>query len=41
MEGKNKFGKTNLFVTSLCWGCAPLGNMAKEFGYGVSEEQAF
>lgn len=37
---KRKLGKTDLFVTPLCWGCAPLGNMPKEFGYEVSEMQA-
>ena len=37
---KNKLGKTDLLVTPLCWGCAPLGNMPEDFGYGVPEEQA-
>ncbi|MEK9134950.1 MAG: aldo/keto reductase [Patescibacteria group bacterium] len=37
---RGKLGKTNLFVTPLCWGCAPLGNMPKEFGYEVPEKQA-
>lgn len=33
-------GSTGLEVTSLCIGCAPLGNMPETFGYGVAEEQA-
>lgn len=33
-------GTTGLQVTSLCIGCAPLGNMPDTFGYGVGEEQA-
>src|SRR3989344_1197623 len=37
---KHKLGKTNLMVTPLCWGCAPLGNMPDTFGYEVSTEQA-
>ena len=33
-------GPTGLFVTPLCVGCAPLGDMPETFAYGVSEEQA-
>ncbi len=37
---KNKLGTTNLMVTPICVGGAPFGNLPKEFGYEVSEEQA-
>jgi D-threo-aldose 1-dehydrogenase len=37
---RRPLGKTGLGVTSLCIGCAPLGNMAETFGYTVNEEQA-
>ena len=33
-------GKSGLEVSSLCIGCAPLGNMPETFGYLVNEEQA-
>ncbi|MBC8077847.1 MAG: aldo/keto reductase, partial [Chloroflexales bacterium] len=33
-------GSTGLQVTSLCVGCAPLGDMPDTFAYSVSEEQA-
>jgi D-threo-aldose 1-dehydrogenase len=33
-------GKTALRVTSLCVGCAELGNMPETFAYSVAEEQA-
>ena len=33
-------GTTGLQVTSLCVGCAPLGNMPETFAYEVAEEQA-
>jgi D-threo-aldose 1-dehydrogenase len=33
-------GATGLQVTTLCVGCAPLGNMPETFAYGVPEEQA-
>ena len=33
-------GKTGLEVTSLCIGCAPLGDMPETFAYSVGEEQA-
>lgn len=33
-------GSTDLMVSPLCIGCAPLGNMPETFAYGVSEEQA-
>jgi D-threo-aldose 1-dehydrogenase len=34
------FGPTELRVTPLCVGCAPLGNMPKTFAYSVTEENA-
>src|SRR5439155_8528710 len=34
------FGQTGLFVTPLCIGCAPLGDMPETFSYGVPEAQA-
>ena len=34
------FGSTDLRVTPLCIGCAPLGNMPEAFAYSVAEEQA-
>jgi D-threo-aldose 1-dehydrogenase len=37
---RRRLGKTELEVTQLCIGCAPLGNMAETFGYAVNEEQA-
>jgi D-threo-aldose 1-dehydrogenase len=37
---KRPLGKTDLFITPLCWGCAPLGNMPDDFGYEVSAEKA-
>lgn len=37
---KRTLGKTGLEVTSLCVGCAALGDMPETFTYGVSEEQA-
>jgi D-threo-aldose 1-dehydrogenase len=36
-----RFGATQLDVTPLCIGCAPLGNMPETFAYSVSEENAF
>jgi D-threo-aldose 1-dehydrogenase len=38
--GLRQFGATELRVTPLCIGCAPLGNMPRVFGYSVDEEQA-
>lgn len=35
-----RYGKTPLQVTSLCIGCAPLGNMPEAFAYDVAEDQA-
>jgi D-threo-aldose 1-dehydrogenase len=35
-----RLGKTDLAVTSLCVGCAELGNMPETFAYEVSEAQA-
>src|ERR687883_782810 len=34
------FGQTGLFVTPLCVGGAPLGDMPETFSYGVPEAQA-
>ena len=34
------FGKTDLLVTSLCIGCAQLGDMPDTFAFSVSEQQA-
>lgn len=35
-----RFGSTDLYVTPLCVGCAPLGNMPETFSYSVAEESA-
>jgi len=35
-----RFGSSDIFVTPLCIGCAPLASMPDTFGYGVSVEQA-
>ena len=35
-----RFGSSDILVTPLCVGCAPLGSMPDTFGYGVSVEQA-
>ncbi|HEX6777600.1 MAG TPA: aldo/keto reductase [Ktedonobacterales bacterium] len=37
---RRPLGSTGLDVTSLCIGCAPLGNMPETFAYSVAEEQA-
>lgn len=37
---KRTFGMTGLEVTSVCIGCAPLGDMRDTFMYSVSEERA-
>lgn len=37
---RRRLGSTGLEVTSLCIGCAPLGNMPETFAYSVAEEQA-
>lgn len=37
---KHRLGPTGLRVSPVAIGCAPIGNMPKEFGYGVPEEQA-
>ncbi|GHO47356.1 aldo/keto reductase [Ktedonospora formicarum] len=37
---RHSLGKTGLQVTSLCVGCAALGNMPETFAYQVAEEQA-
>ena len=35
-----RFGSSDILVTPLCIGCAPLASMPDTFGYGVSVEQA-
>lgn len=37
---KRRLGQTNLFVTPVCWGCGPLGNLPQFMGYEVNENQA-
>lgn len=37
---RRPMGSTDLMVTPLCIGCAPLGDMPETFAYGVPEEQA-
>ena len=37
---KRTFGLTGLAVTSVCIGCAPLGDMPETFQYSVAEAQA-
>ncbi|QBD76368.1 aldo/keto reductase [Ktedonosporobacter rubrisoli] len=37
---RRPLGKTGLEVTSICIGCASLGNMPETFTYSVAEEQA-
>jgi D-threo-aldose 1-dehydrogenase len=37
---RRPLGSTGLDVTSLCIGCAPLGNMPETFAYSVAEDQA-
>ncbi|MBV9790311.1 MAG: aldo/keto reductase [Chloroflexi bacterium] len=37
---RRQLGQTDLYVTPLCLGCAPLGNMPETFAYSVAEEQA-
>jgi D-threo-aldose 1-dehydrogenase len=37
---QHSLGKTGLHVTSLCVGCAALGNMPETFAYQVAEKQA-
>src|SRR5215207_4806406 len=34
------FGASDLLVTPLCVGCAPLGDMPEAFAYSVPEDQA-
>ena len=38
---RRPLGATNLSVSPLCVGCAPLGDMPETFEYGVDEERAF
>src|SRR2546428_13888922 len=37
---RRAYGLTGLPVTSICFGCAPLGDMPDTFTYSVSEAQA-
>ena len=37
---RRPLGATGLLVSSLCLGCAPLGDMTSTFSYGVPEERA-
>lgn len=37
---REKFGRTDLFVTKISWGCAPLGHLPEDFGGGVDETEA-
>src|SRR5215217_4641859 len=34
------FGRSDLLITPLCVGCAPLGDMPEAFAYSVPEDQA-
>jgi D-threo-aldose 1-dehydrogenase len=38
---RRPLGATDVSVSPLCVGCAPLGNMPETFEYGVDEERAF
>jgi len=38
---RRPLGKTGLYVSPLCIGCAPLGDMPETFEYGVDEDRAF
>lgn len=38
---RRPLGKTGLYVSPLCIGCAPLGDMPETFKYGVDEDRAF
>ena len=38
---RRPLGETNLSVSPLCVGCAPMGDMPETFEYGVNEERAF
>lgn len=37
---KKALGRTNLFVSRLCFGLGPIGNMPDTYGYGVGPERA-
>lgn len=37
---KKKLGRTNLFVTNICFGCGPIAGMPDTYGYDVSAEDA-
>jgi D-threo-aldose 1-dehydrogenase len=37
---KNEVGKTGVFVTPICFGTSPLGDMPDTYGYEVSEDRA-
>src|SRR5919108_1998754 len=40
-SSRRALGRTGLFVSPICVGCAPLGNMPETFEYSVSEWRAF
>ena len=37
---KKEVGKTGVFVTPICFGTSPLGDMPDTYGYSVSQDQA-
>jgi D-threo-aldose 1-dehydrogenase len=39
-SSRRPLGRTGLFVSPVCVGCAPLGNMPETFEYSVSEQRA-
>ena len=39
-SSRRTLGSTGLSVSTVCIGCAPLGDMPETFDYGVSEERA-
>src|SRR5215213_9983367 len=40
LSSRRPLGETGLFVSPICVGCAPLGNMPETFEYSVGREQA-
>ena len=38
---KTRLGRSNLSVSKVCWGAAPIGHMPEVYGHGLSDEQAF
>src|SRR3712207_3408279 len=39
-SSRRPLGRTGLFVSPICVGCAPLGNMPETFEYSVPEHRA-